>query len=140
VLSKTITLQDDGLLIYDGNMNIPSNYESAKVEAPVIYMPGQFSRFRFFDPATGLVYTWPNTLYENLPLITSNKEGFTVGIWSPESRQTVGVFGKSGVNSMRASHNLTPFSSQVYSFRTYLAFGTINMVKATISRAYKDRP
>lgn len=137
VLSKTVTLDDDGLLTYDFSLDVPADYPESTIEAPVLYMPTAFSRFKFFDPDSQTVIVAPPRERRPLAIIASDGHGHAAAMWSDGAMQMVKTF--RDTNAVIIQRKM-PLENTMYSFTSYIAFGSGPSVKAAITRAYRDRP
>lgn len=139
VLSKIVTLANDGLLIYDFTIDVPGDYEGATIEAPVMYMPKGFSRFKFFDPKTQTSVPGIPKEHRDIPILACDGKGYAAAMWSEGAYQTFKTFLRD-TNAVIVGRKIAPLRSAAYSFKTYIAFGTAQSVRAAITRAYEERP
>lgn len=138
VISKIVRLYDDGLLTYDAGIDVPADYIGATIEAPVMYMPKSFNRFRFFDPISQTSVPGIPKEHRDIPIMVGDGKGFAAAMWSDGSYQTFKEF--RDTNAMIAGTKVAPLEAGISSFKTYVAFGTSASVRAAISRAYLDKP
>ncbi len=150
-LKKTVvvgTNDSPHLIDYRATFVVPSSEEHtfAQFEAVTGYMPAEFAVFRTFDPGTGKLAALDDGPGEQrLPVVFSTKDDrFAMGVWSPDPKPGYGrfrfekekvvkwncVFRVSDPNGVKPGE---------YSFRTFVAVGTLANVTEALGAAAKGK-
>ena len=150
LLTKTVTIGYErwpNVIVYDASFTVPAgeNHHYAQFEAVTGYMPAEFEAFFCVEPETGALTPLTDGPGEqSYPVILSTTDRrFAMGVFSPQ--QPSEGYAEAGYGRFRfvrrkvtkwncvfRVHDPNEVPPGVYSFRSFVAIGDLETVRATL--------
>lgn len=137
ILTKNITIGYSGIdnaIEYLVTFHMPEHHTAATFECIACYLTGDFSSFKTFDPASGILTIYaPGTGEQGLPVILSTPDSqYSLGIYCPDPPQAGWTSGYGGVNfttdsarKLKGVFRSKEIFAGDYSFRWYIVVGSL---------------
>jgi hypothetical protein len=124
--------------------HVPKNFSSGTFEASTGYVPKEFSRALYYDPAHGAEFDAGNRQGEQaFPVILVTPDNlYAIGVYSPQLPQNglgYGRFSCPDVNKWNCVFREKDISSKPYNYQCLIILGTLNEVENTLRRLYVDK-